>query len=75
MIVSRETVALLTGPKLAPFWAEFERHYKSVMGDLRTTRDASHLRALDALDHVRGIPDRLARQVKSGSEGTEDQDD
>jgi hypothetical protein len=67
----RRASEILKSVEVKPFWELFDRYVQSVTHDLRNTRDASYLRALDALDYVRGIPETLAR-MKVSQEGKQE---
>ena len=62
---------LLTSGELQPFWDEVSRVEKACMNDLRSTRDASYCRGLDALDRIKQIPDLLARTAAKDEKNIE----
>jgi len=54
----------LEAPALKPYFDEIERIYKKAMAEHRNTRTTEWFRALDVLEEVRGLPERLKEQEK-----------
>lgn len=55
----------LTDQRMQPFWTMVNDVWKRADGALRTDRDVSHLRAMEAVESIQAIPKRLAQMQEN----------